>query len=102
RRHRGSFQSQAGADLFLQFGSEVRENSYRPRELSHPHVFGGSDETVNIALGFGIPVGDFESEGDGLSVDAVRAPHHGSVLELPGPALENFGQALEILRDNLG
>ncbi len=101
RGDRGGFQSQARADFFFEFGREVGEDSDRAGELSYAHVFGGGHEARDVALGLGIPVGDFESEGDGLGVDAVGAADHGSVFELPGAALEDFGEALQILRDDL-
>jgi len=65
----------------------VGEDSDGTGELPYPHVFGGGEEAGDIALRFGIPVGKFESEGDGLGVDAVGASDHGSVFELPGAAL---------------
>ena len=46
------------------------------------------------------PVGEFESEGDRLRMDPVRAADHGSVLELPGSALEDLGEAFQILCDD--
>ena len=72
-----------------------------PRELSYAHVFRSGHEARDVALRLGIPVGDFEAEGDGLGVDAVSAADHGSVFELPGAALEDFGEALQVLRDHL-
>src|SRR5450631_3342804 len=101
RGDRGGSQSQARADLFLEFGREVGEDSYRARELSYPHIFGRGHEARDVALRLGIPVSDFESEGDGLGVNAVSAADHWSIFKLPGAAFENFGEALQVLRDYL-
>ncbi len=79
----------------------MRKDSDGSGELSYAHVFRSGDEARDVALGFGIPVGDFEAEGDGLGVDAVRAADHGSVFEFPGAAFEDLGQALQVLRDDL-
>ena len=97
----GSLQSQASAYLFFQLGSEVGEDADCAGELSDAHVLGSGYEAGDIALGFGIPVGNFEAERDGLGVNAVSAPDHGSVFEFPGAAFENFGKALEVLCDDL-
>ena len=97
RGDRRGFQSQARADLLFEFGREVGEDADRAGELSDAHVFGGGHEARDVALRFGIPVGELESEGDGLGVDAVRASDHGRVFELPGAALEHVGEALRDL-----
>src|SRR5579859_6337901 len=76
------------------------EDTDRTRELSYAHVFCCGHEARNVALRLRIPVGQLESEGDGLGMDTVRASDHGSVFELPGAALQDFGEALEILRDD--
>ena len=101
RSYCGGFQSEARADFFFEFWREVGEDSDRAGEFSDAHVFGGGHEARDIALRLRIPVGEFESEGDGLGVDAVRASDHGRVFELPRAALENFGETLKILRDDL-
>ena len=59
-------------------------------------------EAGDVALRFRIPVGQLEAESDGLGVDAVRAADHGRVLELPRAALEDFGEPLQVLRDDCG
>jgi hypothetical protein len=101
RRNRGSFQSQPRADLLFEFRREMREDANCARELAHTHVFRSGHEPRNVALRLGIPVGDLEAECDGLSVNAVSAPDHGSVLKLPRASLQNFGEALQILRNDL-
>ena len=56
-------------------------------------------KALDVALRLRVPVGQLEAEGDGLGVDAVGASDHGRVLELPGAALQHFGEALQILRE---
>ena len=97
----GGFQSEARTDLFFEFGREVGEDADGAGELADAHVFGGGLEAGDVALHLGIPVGELEAEGDGLGVDAVGAADHGGVFELPGAAFEDFGEALQILRDDL-
>ena len=70
------------------------------RELAHAHVFSGGLETRNIALHLGVPVGQLESESDGLSMDPVRAAHHRSVLEFPGASLQHGGEAVQVFGDD--
>ena len=72
-----------------------------PENFPDAHVFRRGHEARDVALRFRIPVGELEAEGDGLGVDAVGAADHGSVFELPGAAFEDFGKALEVVRDDL-
>src|SRR5579863_734675 len=78
------------------------EDSHRAGELSYAHILGGSFESSDVALRLGIPVGDFESEGDGLGVDPVGAADRGRVFEFPGAALEDLGETLQIFFYDLG
>ena len=92
RRNRRGLQSQARADLLFEFRRQMREDADRAGELSDAHVFGGSRKARDVALRLRIPVSHLETEGDGLGMDAVRAPHHRRVFEFPGAALEHVGQ----------
>src|SRR5436190_1550854 len=67
------FESEAFADLLFELGLEVRQVADRAGEFAHAHLFRGVLEAGNIALDLGVPVGQLQSEGDGLRVDAVRA-----------------------------
>ena len=75
------------------------ECSDRAGKLAHAQIFGGGLEARDIALRLRIPVGDFESEGDGLGVDAVGPPDHGSVFELPRATFEHIGEPLQVARN---
>ena len=93
RRDGGGFQSQPLADALFELGAEVGEGADGSGELAHAHVFGGAAKARDVALGLGVPVGQLESEGDGLGVDAVGAADHGRVFELPGAAFEDCRKA---------
>jgi hypothetical protein len=80
----------------------VGKRSHRARELAHSQIFGGGLEALDVALRLRIPVGDFESKGDGFGVNAVSAPDHRRVFELPGPAFEHLGKTVEIARNQNG
>jgi hypothetical protein len=88
--------SQPFAHALFQFGAEVGEGAYGSGKFPHAHIFSGEAKALDIALGLGIPVGQLEAEGDGLGVDAVRAPDHWCVLELPSAALEHVRQLFQI------
>ena len=75
------------------------KRSHRARELAYAQIFGGGLEARDVALRLRIPVGDFESEGDGFGVDAVGAADHRRVFELPCPAFEHFGETLQVAGD---
>src|SRR2546422_5125760 len=96
RRDRSRLQSQPGANLLFQVRGEVRESTYRARELADAQVFTGGCETDDVTLRLGIPVRDFESECDWFGMDAMRTPDHGRVFELPGAALEHVRQSIQI------
>ena len=62
RRNRRRLQSQPRADFFFQFRAQMREGSDRAGKLAHPHILRGGSEARDVALRFGIPVGQLESE----------------------------------------
>ena len=98
----GGFESEAGADFFFELGGEVGEDADGAGEFSDAHVFGGGAKAGDVALGFRVLVGEFESEGDGLGVDAVSAADLGRVFEFPGAAGEDCGEFLQVLFYDLG
>jgi hypothetical protein len=71
-------------------------------DFSDGHFFRGVTKTRDVAAIFVVPVGDFEAEGDGFGMDAVSAADFGSVFELPGAALEDFGEFVEARGDMVG
>src|SRR5581483_5958913 len=91
RRNCGSLQAQPRTHLLLEFWGKVRENADRSREFSDPHIFGGSRESCNIALRFRIPVGNLESQGNRLGMDAMRPTDHWRIFEFPCSPLKNIG-----------
>src|SRR5205823_11377251 len=101
-RNRGSFQAKPGAPSFCQLGAEMRKRSHSARELTYSHVFRRTFKSRDIALHFGVPVCEFESEGDRLGMDAVRAADHGCVFEFPSAGSENLGKFLEVGGNNGG
>src|SRR5439155_12649868 len=73
RRNCGSFQSQVRADFFFQLRAEVGKGADRPGELSYTHVLRRVLKTRDIALRFGIPVGQLDSKSNRLGVHTVGA-----------------------------
>src|SRR5438445_10944738 len=100
RRNCGSFQSQARADFFFQLRAKVGQCADRPGELSDAHVLRCVLKTRDIALRFGIPVGQLDSKSNRLGVHTVSAADHGRVFELPGAALEDLGKLSQVFRDD--
>src|SRR3989441_7298039 len=100
RRNCGSFQSQARADFFFQLRAEVGKGADRPGELSYTHVLRRVLKTRDIALRFGIPVGQLDSKSNRLGVDTVGAADHGRVFELPGAAFQDLGELLKTRGDD--
>jgi hypothetical protein len=98
--NRRRFQSQAGANFFFQLRAEVSQGSNGARKLAHAHVLSGPLKALDVALHLGVPVGHLESERNRLGVNPVSAADHGRVLELPGPALEDFRKPVEVGGDD--
>ncbi len=92
RRDGRRFQSQALADFLFEFRLEVGEGADGAGKLADAHSSAAASKRVDVALRLGVPVRQFEAEGDGFGVDAVGAADHGSVLEFPGATLQHFGQ----------
>src|SRR5438552_10180098 len=100
RRTCGSFQSQARADFLFQLRAEVSKHADRPGELSYPHVLRCVLKTRDIALRFGIPVGQLDSKSNRLGVHTVGAADHGRVFEFPGTAFQDLGELLKTRADD--
>src|SRR5256886_12767211 len=100
RRNCGSFQSQARADFFFQLRAKVGKRADCPGELSYAHVLRRALKASDIALCFGIPVGQLDSKSNRLGVDTVGAADHGRVFELPGAAFQDLGELLKTRGDD--
>src|SRR5436309_14009885 len=100
RRNCGGFQSKARADFFLQLRAEMGEGANRPGELSYAHVLRCVLKTRDIALRFGIPVGQLDSKSNRLGVHTVGAADHGRVFEFPGTAFQDLGELLKTRADD--
>src|SRR5260370_37141975 len=92
-------ESQTRANLLFDRRSEVGEDAHRARRFANSHFLGCGGKARDVALRFRIPIGQLESESDGLGMDAVSATHHRSVFELPGAALKDLCQTLQIFGD---
>ncbi len=79
----------------------MRASAHRTGNFPDRHLFRGRLKAFRIAAIFRVPVGDFQPEGDGLGVDAVRAPDFGRVFEFPGALFEDFAEARDVLLDQL-
>src|SRR6266568_6813358 len=73
RRDRSDPEPESLADALFDFCAEMRSRTHRAGNLSHGHLRRGVAKACNVALVFGEPVGNLQSEGDGFSMDAVRA-----------------------------
>src|SRR5438552_11656493 len=100
RRNCGSFQSQARADFFFQLRAKVGKRADCPGELSYAHVLRRALKASDIALCFGIPVGQLDSKSNRLGVDTVGAADHGRVFEFPGTAFQDLGELLKTRADD--
>src|SRR5581483_3427918 len=80
----------------------MRKGSDRARELSHPHTFGCASEALDVALHFGVPVGELETEGDRLGMNSVSSADLGCIFEFPGTLSQGLGEALQVSSNDLG
>src|SRR5204863_8315403 len=83
RRNCGSFQSQARADFFFQLRAEVGKGADRPGKLSYTHDLRCGLKTRDIALRFGIPAGQLDSNSNRLGAPTVGAADPGPAFECP-------------------
>ena len=80
RGNGGHVQAKALADLFLVLRLQVGGIADGAADLADAHLLGGKVKALEVAPHLGIPVREFQAEGDGLGVDAVRTADHGRVL----------------------
>src|SRR5579863_927344 len=102
RRNGRNGEAETLADFLFDLRAKMSAGAYGAGDLSDGDVFCGGFEAREVAAIFVIPVGDFQTEGDGLGVDAMSAADLRRVFELPGAALENFTKAREAGCDQLG
>src|SRR5438876_8502057 len=75
RRNCGSFQSQARADFLFQLRAEVGKRADCPGELSYAHVLRRALKASDIALCFGIPVGQLDSKSKDRKSTRLNSSH---------------------------
>src|ERR1051325_1215365 len=92
RCHGGNAEPKPLADALLNFSAQVRGGTNGARNLSHGHLPCGVTEAPDVALVLGEPVGDFQTEGDRFSVDAVRAADLRGMAELMCAEIEDFSE----------
>ena len=85
--------------LLLDVRAEMRCRCRPRRKFSHGHFARGGFEARGVAAIFGVPVRDFQAEGDRLGVDAVRAADFGRVLEFPRALFEDFAETRDAFFD---
>src|SRR5207248_1069013 len=79
-------------DRFFDFHAEMRGIADRAGDFPDGHLPRGMAEALLIAPVFGEPVGDFQAEGNGLSVKAVRAADLWDVLRLVRARLQHVSE----------
>ena len=89
RGHGSGLQIEPRADAFFGLRSDVRERTHRAGDLADAQVFGCRSQPRQIAAGFAVPDSQFQAEGDGLGMYAVRAADLHGVFELEGAALQD-------------
>src|SRR5258706_11108620 len=91
-RHRHRRQAQPLANAILNFRAEMRRVAHRARNLSHRHLRRGVSKSRDIALILRKPVGYFQSEGDRLRVNSVRAADLWRVSKFVSAQIEHFAE----------
>ena len=91
----GAGSSPSRAQIFFSIAGAGGKSADGAGELAHAHLLRRVGQALGVALVFGVPDGELAAEGDGLGVDAVRAAHHGRVLELERALLQDFAQPVQ-------
>ena len=81
-------QAELGADQLLDPGVDVVVGADGAAQLADRGALGHAAHAVEVAGHFEGPHAELHAEGDGLGVDAVRAPHLHRVAKLEGASLE--------------
>src|SRR5512133_975840 len=80
----------------------MRGVSNRPRQLPDAHLLGGEVEALEVALHFGVPVRQLQSECNRLGMDTMSAANLWGMSEFLCPALEHLDQLLDIRPQDRG
>src|SRR5262249_62369725 len=84
RRNRCRLQTQASANPLFQLRIQMCECAYRSGELAYAHLLRGAFKAGDVADGFPVPVGQLQTEGGWLGVDAESASDHRGVMDIAG------------------
>src|ERR1700688_1711038 len=73
--HGSGDQSQALTNALFDVRAEMRSIADRAGNFAHRHLCGCIAKALLVALILRVPIGDFQTKGDGLGVHAVRSPN---------------------------
>ncbi len=93
RGERFRHQAESLADVGLDLRRQVRERPDRARQLAEAHAVARRAQALDVALHLGRTSRPLQPEGDGLGVDAVRAPDHRRAAVVLGLNPEGVTQA---------
>src|SRR5258708_19575301 len=85
-RNGSSLQSQTGAHLLFQLRAEMSEGADCAGKLSDTNLFRRTLKAFDVALHFGVPVGQLKAKSHSFCVHSLTAPNHGRLLPLPSAA----------------
>lgn len=98
----GGLEAEALADFFFQLRCDGAVAADCAGELADAHVFCCGGKACDVALTLGVPEEQFEAEGGGFCMDAVRAADAGGERELDGAALEYVRERVQAFKDGCG
>src|SRR5262245_44188378 len=90
------FQTKTRTDKCLDFGINVSEGPDRSRTFAKGDFLLCLEQAFTAAMHLSVPVGHFQTKGNGLGMDAVRATNHHGILMLTGQYLQYFQKGIEI------
>ena len=99
RSDRGRGQAKFLADFLLDLRAEMSTGSHRAGNFSNRHLLRCALEARKVSAIFRVPISHFKTKGDGLGVNAMRAPNLRRVFEFPRAALENLAKSFQVFFD---
>ena len=94
-------EAQPLADLFFNSRAQVRSRTHGTGNFPHGHLRCGIAKTLDVALVFGEPVGDFQAKSNRLRVDSVRASDLRRVAEFVRAEIQNFSKHHQVALNQL-
>ena len=95
-------EAELGGDMLLDFRRDIGERADGAGDRASRDIVARRDQALAVAREFGISLGELQSEGGRLGVNAVAAADGRRPLMLESAALDHLEQRVDVLDEQLG